>query len=172
MLATHALALVSRGPRNPAATCRCTLCTLPRDMLNRRQATKEAKTEYYQVRVISLRLLALAAGSSVPRSPAPPPPQIAQYTCTYDAAKKAVDCLPFVRTFMRVGTSLKEVTPTVNAGGRLPRGGLLAVPTDVEAPQCVSLVASPSKSLARADVRLHALRRTVPVKGAPPTGMS
>ncbi|TNY19625.1 hypothetical protein DMC30DRAFT_399821, partial [Rhodotorula diobovata] len=144
LLATHALALVSRGPRNPAATCRCTLCTLPRDMLNRRQATKEAKTEYYQ---------------------------IAQYTCTYDAAKKAVDCLPFVRTFMRVGTSLKEVTPTVNAGGRLPRGGLLAVPTDVEAPQCVSLVASPSKSLARADVRLHALRRTVPVKGAPPTGM-
>lgn len=67
------------------------------------------------------------------------PPQIAQYTCLYNADKRAVDCLPFVRTFMQVGRQWTEVTPTVNAGGRLPRGGLLGVPADVEAAQCVPL---------------------------------
>ncbi|GAA5847056.1 hypothetical protein JCM9279_002670 [Rhodotorula babjevae] len=87
------------------------------------------------------------------RRHSPPEPkaeffQIAQYTCLYNADKRAVDCLPFVRTFMQVGRQFTEVTPTVNAGGRLPRGGLLSVPTDVEAAQ------------------------TVPVKGSPPPGMS
>lgn len=79
-----------------------------------------------------------SSSSSSSRSPSPLP-QIAQYTCLYNADKRAVDCLPFVRTFMQVGRQWTEVTPTVNAGGRLPRGGLLGVPADVEAAQCVLL---------------------------------
>ncbi|GAA5996006.1 uncharacterized protein JCM10292_004886 [Rhodotorula paludigena] len=48
--------------------------------------------------------------------------QIAQYTCVYDALHRTVDCKPFVRTFLKHGVQMTEVTPTVNAGSRLPRG--------------------------------------------------
>ncbi|BGP50808.1 hypothetical protein JCM10450v2_006734 [Rhodotorula kratochvilovae] len=80
-------------------------------MLSRTQSRREPPAEYYQ---------------------------IAQYTCTYDAVKRSVDCEPFVRTFMKVGVSFTEVTPTVNAGGRLPRGGL-RVPTEAKAAHSVAV---------------------------------
>ncbi|GAA6053609.1 hypothetical protein JCM3770_001551 [Rhodotorula araucariae] len=64
--------------------------------------------------------------------------QIAQYTCTYDGVKRSVNCEPFVRTFMKVGLSFTEVTPTVNAGGRLPRGGL-KVPAEAKAAHYVAV---------------------------------
>lgn len=66
------------------------------------------------------------------------PTQIAQYTCVYNAVDRTVACEPFVRTFVRMANerSMTEVTPTVNAGGPLPKGPL-AVAHGHERPACV-----------------------------------
>ncbi|GAA5869700.1 hypothetical protein JCM16303_000552 [Sporobolomyces ruberrimus] len=47
--------------------------------------------------------------------------QTAQYTCLYNARDGSVACKPFVRTFLKTSSSMTEVTPVVNKGGRLPR---------------------------------------------------
>lgn len=56
----------------------------------------------------------------------------------YNAVDRTVACEPFVRTFVRMANerSMTEVTPTVNAGGRLPKGPL-AVARGHERPACV-----------------------------------
>ncbi|BGP26876.1 hypothetical protein JCM10295v2_005838 [Rhodotorula toruloides] len=73
--------------------------------------------------------------------------QIAQYTCVYNAVERTVACKPFVRTFVRMANeqAMTEVTPTVNAGGRLPRGPL-AVPRGRERQEVVAVVGPPQGS--------------------------
>ncbi|GAA6058607.1 hypothetical protein JCM10212_004018 [Sporobolomyces blumeae] len=46
--------------------------------------------------------------------------QMAQYTCVFNARDGQITCKPFVRTFLKSGKAMTEVTPVVNRGGRLP----------------------------------------------------
>lgn len=100
------------------------LRSLPYEMLKQRNSKQEPPAEYYQVRAA----LPLSFSPNLPNLPLVSL-QIAQYTCVYDALHRTVDCKPFVRTFLKHGVQMTEVTPTVNAGSRLPRGGF-NVPTE------------------------------------------
>ncbi|GAA5965445.1 hypothetical protein JCM3765_002384 [Sporobolomyces pararoseus] len=47
--------------------------------------------------------------------------QTAQYVCSFNSRDGSVACKPFVRTFLKTGQSMTEITPVVNQGGRLPK---------------------------------------------------
>lgn len=82
------------------------------------------QSELYQVRP-RCEALPVDRASGPTCSPQEFFPQIAQYTCVYDALHRTVQCKPFVRTFMKQANGLmSEVTPFVNAGHSLPRAGL------------------------------------------------
>ncbi|GAA5952257.1 hypothetical protein JCM21900_000468 [Sporobolomyces salmonicolor] len=65
--------------------------------------------------------------------------QLAQYTCVYNARDAQVECKPFVRTFLKTGKNVTEVTPVVNRGGRLPLPDALKVPEPVSEPLVVTI---------------------------------
>lgn len=75
-------------------------------------AEPDTKAEYYQV------------SGTAPRHAVPLAHifrQTAQYTCVFNSRDGSIACKPFVRTFLKTGRNMTEVTQVVNQGGRLPK---------------------------------------------------